>query len=219
MPRSLETPPSRPRAKGARAAANGDAHGRKRDAEVLEAAVKVFYEKGYSDATVQDIADELGILKGSLYHYIRTKEDLLFRLFETVHEQVDALAQQVTKAEGLTPRERLELYVRLHVTYNIDNLAWITVYYHDMEKLGPERLAAVRERRRDADQLVTRLIRAAQRAGEADRSLDARLLSHCIFATIIWTYRWYRPRSGASRSTTIDTCVRYAMNGIGGTSS
>jgi TetR/AcrR family transcriptional regulator, cholesterol catabolism regulator len=46
---------------------------KRRDQEVIDAAAKVFYERGFADASVQDVADELGILKGSLYHYIETK--------------------------------------------------------------------------------------------------------------------------------------------------
>ena len=66
-----------------RRAAPAGAHARRnRDEEVVAAAAKVFYERGYSAATVQDIVDELGILKGSLYHYINTMEDLFFRIFE-----------------------------------------------------------------------------------------------------------------------------------------
>jgi AcrR family transcriptional regulator len=48
------------------------------------------HERGYSAATVQVIADELGILKGSLYHYIDTKEDSLYRLLDEVHTEVGA---------------------------------------------------------------------------------------------------------------------------------
>ena len=53
---------------------------RRREREVLDVAARLFHERGYADTSVQDIADELGILKGSLYHYIEVKEDLLFRL-------------------------------------------------------------------------------------------------------------------------------------------
>ena len=55
---------------------------RNRSQDVLEAAVRVFHKKGYASSSIQDIADEVGVLKGSLYHYIDSKEDLLARLFE-----------------------------------------------------------------------------------------------------------------------------------------
>src|SRR5687767_4761450 len=48
--------------------------------EIVEAAANVFYEKGYEGASLQDIASAVGLLKGSIYYYIDTKEDLLFEL-------------------------------------------------------------------------------------------------------------------------------------------
>ena len=60
---------------------------RRRHLEVLEAAARVFHEKGYESTSIQDIADAVGILKGSLYYYITSKEDLLFEILQDVHEQ------------------------------------------------------------------------------------------------------------------------------------
>ena len=59
-------------------------------AELIEVATQVFYEKGYDGASLQDIADRLGMLKGSLYYYIQSKEDLLFDVISAVHR--DGLA-------------------------------------------------------------------------------------------------------------------------------
>ena len=98
------TPVTRTTDKTPRRAAGGASRARrKRDEEVVAAAAKVFYERGYSAATVQDIADELGILKGSLYHYIKTKEDLLFRIFEEVHKEVEAILEEVARGRGAEP--------------------------------------------------------------------------------------------------------------------
>src|ERR1700744_339601 len=96
---SNETGSARSRAKakpaaGTRARA-GRANGARREREVLDAATKVFSSRGYADASVQDIADELGILKGSLYHYIDSKEDLLFRLLEETHDEVQTIMDEV----------------------------------------------------------------------------------------------------------------------------
>src|SRR4051812_27611291 len=85
---------------------------RRRDQEVLDAAAKVFHTRGYADASVQDIADELGILKGSLYHYIDSKEDLLFRLLDETHDDVQKNLDEVAALPDLTPLERLREYTR-----------------------------------------------------------------------------------------------------------
>ena len=76
---------------------------KRRDQEVIDAAAKVFYERGFADASVQDVADELGILKGSLYDYIETKEDQLFRPLEEPHDEVQAILEEVAAVEGLKP--------------------------------------------------------------------------------------------------------------------
>src|ERR1044072_692841 len=106
------------RARNAAPAAAGRGRGatkKERDDEVLDAAARVFARRGYADASVQDVADELGILKGSLYHYIKMKEDLLFWLLEAVHADVEVILEDVSQAEGLGPLERIELYVRRQV--------------------------------------------------------------------------------------------------------
>src|SRR3954463_4495580 len=117
---------------------------RRREQEVLDAAARVFHERGYTDATVQHVADELGILKGSLYYYIETKEDLLFRLLEQVHDEVDELLAHVAaESEGQPPLARLEQYVRVQVQHSVRHLARLSVYYHDVDQLGPERLRVI----------------------------------------------------------------------------
>ena len=188
---------------------------KRRDREVIDAAAQVFYERGYADASVQDVADALGILKGSLYHYIDTKEDLLFRMLEETHDDVHRILDEVAAAEGLDPLERLRLYIRRQVEYNLDNLARVSVYYHDLERLSEGRRREILARRRLHERFVVDLIEQAQRSGRADASLDAQVLGRCIFATIIWTYRWYRPDRDP-REHVADMCAAFALRGVMG---
>lgn len=189
---------------------------RKRDDEVVAAAAKIFYERGYSAATVQDIADELGILKGSLYHYIKTKEDLLFRLFEQVHKEVEAILEDVLAVEGIDPLQRIELYVHRIVVHNLNDLQRISIYYHELERLSPERRKSVVAWRRRHDRFLADLIRAAQEAGLADASIDAMLLANCAFATIIWPYRWFRAGQGDTPESIAETCTAFVSRGMTG---
>jgi AcrR family transcriptional regulator len=188
---------------------------KKRDREVLDAAARVFYERGYSDASVQDVADELGILKGSLYHYIDTKEDLLFRLLQETHDQIYEILEEVAALEGLNPLERLEIYIRKQVEYNIDNLLRVSVYYHDLERLTEARRKAIVGRRREHEDWVVGLIKEAQTSGLADPGLDPKIAARCIFATIIWTYRWFRKGRDA-REKVASTCAAFALRGVVG---
>jgi AcrR family transcriptional regulator len=192
----------------------GERRAKRRDSDVLEAATKVFYEQGYAAASVQDVADELGILKGSLYHYIDTKEDLLFRLFEDVHNDVEGILAEVRENGGPEPLERLKLYIRRQVEYNLTHLERVTIYYHDMEMLSAKRLAHVVRRRRVHTTFVTDLVKELQRDGRADTSRDPRVLANCIFSMVIWTYRWYRPGGRLSRTKIAGQIADYAVAGL-----
>jgi TetR/AcrR family transcriptional regulator, cholesterol catabolism regulator len=202
---------------GANADGNGGApKSRRRDREVLKAATTVFYKRGYADATVQDVADALGMLKGSLYYYIKSKEELLYRLATEVHDDVSALMSEVMAIENLTALERIQEFVRRQVEYNVRNLEAISVYHHDVHHLSKGLRKEIIERRLGHESVLVSLIEQAQRDGDVDPGLNTHIVSQTIFATVIWIYRWYRPASGISASTLRDTCVALVTNGITG---
>jgi AcrR family transcriptional regulator len=192
----------------------GDGPARPRDAEVLKAAALVFSRRGYAAATVQDVADELGILKGSIYYYIKTKEDLLFRLLNNVHDEVDAILEQVVAIEGLDPLDRLCEYVRRQMTYNLRNLVQIAVYYNDLDHLSDARRAEILRRRKLHEDLVTNLIREAQKQGLIDEARDARLLAFNVFATLISPYRWFKSRGRLKLDDVVEGCVAFVRGGL-----
>ncbi len=163
----------------------------RRDEEVLSAAARVFHARGYAGASVQDVADELGILKGSLYHYISSKEELLFRLLDETHEEVSRILDEVAAEDG-PPLDRLRLYVRRQVAYYLANLERVAVYHHDLD--AARRRAPARHRRPAprARAFVTDLLAGAQADGDVAADEDPRVLSRCVFGTMILTYNWFR---------------------------
>jgi AcrR family transcriptional regulator len=203
-------------AKGKGVRSSGQA--RRRDKEVVEAAVNVFYERGYTAASIQDIADSLGMLKGSLYYYIDTKEDLLFRVLEEVHDETDLLLDRIAGQSELTGLERLREYVEQVVLYNTTHVARMAVYYHDFDMLSAPRKQEILTRRHRHEEWVTGLIRAAQEAGDLSSDTDPRLLTNFLFGSMSWIYRWYRPKGGRGRVSVAeiaDTCAEFVMRGLG----
>ncbi len=189
---------------------------RRRQEEVVAAAVRMFYESGYSETSVEDIATELGILKGSLYYYIASKEDLLHAIVGDVHAEVEQLLAEATSDRELPPLERLSNYVSSQVEYNARNAMKISVYYHDMELLAADRLAAIREGRQAIEGVVVGLIREAQARDEIDRSVDPLLASHAVFAAVNWIYRWYKPGGRIVPDEIAAFVVQFVLNGLTG---
>ncbi|MHB1468326.1 MAG: TetR/AcrR family transcriptional regulator [Solirubrobacteraceae bacterium] len=165
---------------------------KKREQEILDAAAAIFHRQGYADASVQEVADAVGILKGSLYYYIDSKEDLLFRMLVEVHEGARGIVDDIDALEG-APLYRLAEYIRRHIEYNSHNLSKIAVYYHDFELLTPARRKLIVKQRALYEEFVVGLLHDAQRAGEIDRGLEPKLVANAIFGAVNWIYTWYRP--------------------------
>ncbi|MBP2366519.1 TetR/AcrR family transcriptional regulator [Pseudonocardia parietis] len=158
--------------------------------ELLDIAARIFARKGYKSTTLQDIADEFGVLKGSLYHYIRSKDDLLFEVVHSVYEEGLANLRAVAGAD-LDPVERLRAVVRGHVVYLIDNLVETTVLLHEFDQLSDERRA--RMPIRDYQTLIADLVAEAKADGRLKPDVDPQLAALAVLGATNWVYRWYRP--------------------------
>jgi AcrR family transcriptional regulator len=187
---------------------------KKREQEILDAAAEIFHRQGYSDTSVQNVADAVGILKGSLYYYIDSKDDLLYRVLLEVHGEAVGIIEDVAAMSELTPIEKLDAYLRRHVEYNTQNLTKIAVYYHDHNQLAPERRERIRQQRRIYEDFVEGLIRDGQELGEIDSSFDPRILAYCLFGAANWIYTWYRPGGRVSAETLSDTIASFILDGI-----
>src|SRR5689334_7338050 len=94
--------------------------GSRRWQEVLDVSAGVFYRLGYSEASVGDVAAALGITKGSLYHYVQNKEDLLYAIAREAHDLTRHNLRRAQELEG-SALYRLRAYFNGHVRINTDH--------------------------------------------------------------------------------------------------
>lgn len=160
---------------------------------LLQVAADLFAERGYAKTSMQDVADAVGILKGSLYYYIDSKEDLLFRILDDTRIDTIEFVEEISARTDLPPLERLRAYVERHIEYNATNVTKITVYYHELASLSPARRRQVDSQNKRYEKFVEQLIDETKEAGDVDPGLDTKLLTKGVFATINHLYRWYRP--------------------------
>jgi AcrR family transcriptional regulator len=165
---------------------------RNREAEVLDAAIGVFWEKGYSGASIQAVADRVGVLKGSLYYYIRSKEDLLSRVVDEVHRESTEILDEVL-ALKLSAIDRIRIYIERHVEWYLDNIKEVSVFFREWRHLSGERLGIVLERRRGYDRAVRDLIAAAQVAGDVPADIDPKHASLYVLAAVNAVPDWFSP--------------------------
>jgi AcrR family transcriptional regulator len=167
---------------------------RNRDAEVLEAAIKVFYEKGYAASSIQDVADIVGVLKGSLYHYISSKEDLLFRIMQQSHEHARAIMLEISELD-VGPSERLYRFLHRMYLWYLSHVERVSVYFNQRQYLTGTNHAIMRKNAREFARFIRDLLSEAKQVGELRGDLDVKLASFFIVGALNSIPTWYR-RSG-----------------------
>ncbi len=165
-------------------------NGRRRE-EIFSAAARIFNEMGYAATSIQDVADAVGILKGSLYYYIDSKEDLLFQVIEDVHQGALERLEEWRAIEG-SALVKLRAFIEGHVENNARNLEKIGVFFHDFRSLSPKRREQIVAERDLYDEFVRQLVREGQEEGVICADVDPKLTAMAILGMMNWLYQWYR---------------------------
>jgi AcrR family transcriptional regulator len=181
-------------------------------AEILSAAAQVFSELGYDRASIRTVAERAGVSVPGLYHYVRSKEELLFQIqlhvFGGLVERYEADSRQVDD-----PAERLEILIRNHLERFLDNMAELIVCSREIDRLEGDFQSRVdAERRRYFGQALG--IFNDMAAGQGRTRVDPRTAALAMFGTINWIYTWYRPETGASADEMAREFVRLYVGGM-----
>lgn len=175
----------------ARALAETEPESRKQ--AILFAAAEIFHRKGFHATSIQDIAEEVGMLKGSLYYYISSKDDLLFQIINDVH--LDAFGYVTDIFEGTGPAaERLREFVRRHVAYCASHQTWMGVYLHEYKALPDDMRQKVTDMRDRYEHQVGDIVEQGKREGVFRKDIDTRTTVRGILGMCNWLYHWYSAR-------------------------
>ncbi len=162
-----------------------------RRSELRRQAARLFAEKGYHGTSIGDLADALGVQKGSLYHHIDSKQDLLYETMregaEAFHAALDAIPDE------LPPAERIRLALRAHLRVLAEQLDVATVFVREWRYLeGERRDEIVRERRRYEERFRA-LFREGRELGELRADLDDATAALLALSAANWAYTWLKP--------------------------
>ncbi|WP_033288205.1 TetR/AcrR family transcriptional regulator [Amycolatopsis jejuensis] len=186
---------------------------RGRRAEALEAAAQVFYEKGYEAASIQDIADRLGLLKGSVYYYISSKEDVLYELVKSYHDETRAYFDDIAESAGPVV-EKLRRFVATETAHTARHVIKSSLFFSEWRALSAERQAEIVAERDRHDTFVQDCIRAGQQEGLFRKEIDPRLTAFGILGMMTSVYRWYQPGGPASADDIGREFADFTINGL-----
>ena len=185
----------------------------KRRREILDAAARVFYEKGYDASSTQDIAEAVGILKGSLYYYVDSKEQFLFEIIKEAHDLGLQILDEIQAAEGDVVT-RFTLLIHRHVEYFAANLIKVNVFFREFQALSPERRKDIDKLGHMYRQCVEDLVREGQAEGHISDSIDPTMAGIMIVEMLNSIARWYHASGRATPDQIADQAATILLGGL-----
>ncbi|SFO49404.1 transcriptional regulator, TetR family [Pseudonocardia ammonioxydans] len=191
---------------------------------ILDAAAEAFMTLGFDAASIDHIADLMGVTKGGVYYYYRSKMDLFFavhrRAMEANLDRLRPLAEDETRA----PDDRLFDMVRAHALLMMEQTSYqrVTVQGVDLyqtaktslaERQQLDELVAMRD---EYESLFTETVSAGSKVGVL-RDVDARLATRTLLGSLNWITMWYRPRpadTDTSREQTAHEIAQQLLFGL-----
>ena len=181
-------------------------------AAIVDVAAQLFGAKGYHGTSVRDISSEVGILAGSLYSHLSSKQELLAEILRRYSVRARGVLEPL-EASPLSTREKLREVFAVYFRMTAESPSQARVAVHDFRSLAPEELEASRVRRRDTQEIVMRILEQGITGGEL-RVIDPKLVTMAIFSITNWAVEWFDPQGATSADEAAGFFVDLLIDGM-----
>jgi AcrR family transcriptional regulator len=159
--------------------------------ELTRQAARLFAERGYHGTSIGDLAEAMGVQKGSLYAHIESKQELLYKTMlegaGAFHGGLDAIS------DALPATEKIRLALRSHLRVVAAQLDVATVFVREWRYLEGERREEIADERKRYEDRVRALFREGRDLGELRTDLDIATAALLALSAANWAYTWLQP--------------------------
>ena len=164
---------------------------------MVRVAARLFSERGYHGTSMQHLGEALGLLRGSLYAHIGSKEELLFAVVDGGAESFLERGRSAAALDA-SPSERLTALLVGHLDTVNEHIEAATVFLNEWRYLSEERRALIQSKRDAYEDLVRAIIEDGVASGSFRADLDVALSTRLVLSAANWTYTWFRPGGPSS---------------------
>jgi len=172
------------------AGSNGTRRPRNRRDLILKAAARLFYEKGYENTTVRELAEAVDMQSGSLFFHFGSKEEILLAVLESASLHAEANLKGAL-ADAQTPLEKLSAVFHAHLRTVLDDERRVyTIVLRDWRPLSPQSRKKVIALRDKYERVIAEVLDEVAQSGLIPH--DIRLFRLFLLGALNWTVQWYR---------------------------
>jgi AcrR family transcriptional regulator len=185
----------------------------KRRVVIMNVAMHLFGKQGFNGTSMRDIANAVGLLPGSLYAHIESKEALLLEIVADGIGRFLAAVEPHVASSG-NPLDRLRKMIIAHVEVVADNPERSQVVFHQWRFLSPEYLPEAIERRKRYETCFVEVIEEGVKMGLIRSDLNHRIAVLSILGAVNWTPEWFSPNGRLSAAEVGDLMANTLLGGI-----
>jgi AcrR family transcriptional regulator len=180
---------------------------------ILRTAARIFAEKSYHSTSMRDISRATGVSLAGLYHYCRSKEELLFLIQDHCFGRVLERFEERIKSIN-DPFEKLRIFIDNHLSFFAANMAEMKVLSHEAESLAGDLHKHVSTKKEKYARLARRILREMQEQQAANARIDLTVATYALFGMMNWIYNWYDPGGKLSVAQLVDNITRLFLAGF-----
>jgi AcrR family transcriptional regulator len=180
---------------------------------ILRNAARIFAEKNYHSTTMRDISRATGVSLAGLYHYCKSKEELLFLIQDNCFGRVLESLEERLRGEA-DPLARLRIFIENHLSFFAANMAEMKVLSHEAESLAGDLHAHVSTKKDRYTKLARRILKDLQQAETVSPQVDLTVATYALFGMMNWIYNWYDPKGKLKVSELVENVTRLFLQGF-----
>lgn len=181
-------------------------------ADIIDAATRIFSERGYHAASMAEIADAVGIRKASLYHHVRKKEDLLFAIHETLIDELITETIAVSSSSE-SPSEKVRGLLHVTMRFIARNREGVTVFLSERHAVTGERWQALVIKRDFYERMVSQIISEGRSSGSFV-DLPPEIVTKALLGMANWGYTWFQQDGPLSADEVAEVFTAIALRGL-----
>ncbi len=181
--------------------------------EILDIAARLFREKGFKATSIQDISQRLGLEKGAIYYWVKSKDEILHQLIEHEGKLFLKMIHSILE-KNIPPDYKLHEFIKNHIKIMTSNIDKATVFFSEYKALPEKWKKKVIEFRDEYESILRKIIKECQNEGKVRKDIDPKIIGFAILGMINWVYHWFSETGKLSADEVAEKFCEIIMRGI-----
>ena len=184
--------------------------------KITEQSIRLFEKKGFSETSIQDIVDSLGVTKGTFYYYFSSKEELLMDIHLGYIDELLVHQDRIFKDPSKSCKEKLFEIVFMLLSDIKTTGAAAKIFFRELKNLNEEHTELIHSKRDRFRLNIEDLIKNGIEHGEFRHDLNTSIITFGILGITNWSYQWFNPNGICSDREVAEIFVEMILKGIQG---